>query len=182
MTTVRADRWAGSTALAALLLGVLAAVLAGTPVHARIVPVDMSFSQLLPGEERSSSAAVSVPRDARLADVVVDEATDHPDSFIWDVNLCRPAGECLAVVPSSEGAELAAGAYALEVAVRLVAGAPAGASSMLAGHLVLVDADGELPLTGTSPGLLVVAVCLLGAGAVLVALARRRSWQEAPDA
>lgn len=181
MTAVRAHRWASSTALAALLLSVLATLVAIPSSQARLVPVELSFSHMLPGEERSSSVEVHLPRDARLTDAVVAEANDHASAFVWDLSLCATTGDCVRLVPASGGAELAAGAHTLDVTVRLDGDAPAGSRSTLSGHLVLADARDGLPLTGMGPGLLLVAAGLLVVGSVLFALARREA-EEAPDA
>lgn len=170
--------WASGSIAAALLLGVLAALVAATPANARIVTIDMSFEQLQPGERRSDTAVVSLPREARLTDVVVGEESTDPDAFRWDVALCPPQGPCVPVAPSSEGTRLDAGSYELRVEVTLGADAPALASSLVTGRLVFTD-DGDggdgLPPTGVSPALLVAAVGLLVVGVGLVRVARRRA-------
>lgn len=173
-------RWAGGAMFTALLLGVLAALAGAAPASARIVTINMAFEDLLPGERRSDTARVALPRDARLVDVVVGEETTDPGAFAWDFELCPPRGECLPVTPASEGTLLGAGDHSLVVVVTLDDDAPALASSTLTGRLVFAaaDDDGGLPPTGTTLTILGLASLLLATGLGLVVLAPGRSRSE----
>ena len=146
MRTDALRRWAGGTMAAALVLGVLAALLAAQPAQARIVTVSFSFEQMTPGERRAQSELLTLPRDARLVDVTIEEETSTPGSFRWEVELCPTSGTCIPVVEASEGWRVSAGDLELGVAVTLDDDAPALASSSISGRLVFaaddVDDDG----------------------------------------
>lgn len=161
----------------ALVLGVLAAIIAAQPAHARIVSVAFSFPGLAPGEERSDSAAVPIPHDARLVAVEIAEQTSAPGTFRWSATLCPPTGRCLPVQPAIEGAEVVAGEHTLDVTVALDVDADALASSTVTGRLVFSDDadDDGLPPTGVVVGSLVaLAAALLAGGTAFVGVSRRR--------
>lgn len=177
MRTASLRHWAGASMALALVFGVLAAILAAPPAHARIMSAAFSFPALSAGEKRSATATVNLPRTAELVAVEITEDTTAPGDFHWSAQLCPPAGACLPATTASEGAEVLAGEHTLAVAVELDPDAAALASSTLTGRLVFTDhADDEgLPPTGALAwSLVALAGLLLVCGLALVDASRRR--------
>jgi LPXTG-motif cell wall-anchored protein len=184
---------AASFALAALLAG--ASVLLGASSAQALpqaLPLQVSFTDLLPGDVRSTSWPVQVPRQT-----VIVQAALHKDGagdLRWTTRLCPVlGGSCLDLMTAVVGTPVAAGAYELEVGLTVLDMQP-GQSQSLEGRFTLVE-DGLPSGTGTgtgtgtgggggggvlastgfpaqSLGLTAVAVAVLGV--LLVVLARRR--------
>jgi LPXTG-motif cell wall-anchored protein len=174
---------AASFALAALLAG--ASVLLGASSAQALpqaLPLQVSFTDLRPGDVRSTSWPVRVPRQTVIAQAALHK--DGAGDLRWTARLCPVLGSaCLDLMTAVVGTPLAAGAYELEVGLTVL-DMPPGQSQSLDGRFILVE-DGLLAGTGggggalastgfpaQSLGLTAVAVAVLGV--LLVVVARRR--------
>lgn len=174
---------AASFALAALLAG--ASVLFGASSAQALplpLPLQVSFTDLLPGDVRSTSWPVQVPREAVIAQAVLHK--NGAGDLRWTARLCPVAGSaCVDLMTAVVGTPLAAGSYELEVGLTVLDMQP-GQSQTLEGRYTLVE-DGLLAGTGGGPGVLastgtpalsfgLTAVAVAALGLLLVVLARRR--------
>ena len=154
--------------LAALVVALLGM---SAPAHAASVQETfaVSFGNLVPGESRSASQAVTVPTEATLS-VAHWERTGH-EGFAWEVRLC--GADCRVLTPTT-GAVLPAGVYRLEIAVT-AGDVPMASEAALVGRFVLTEVTDELPMTGVEVvGLGLAAVVLTGLGFWLLLVARRK--------
>ena len=178
---------AASFALAALLAG--ASVLLGASSAQALpqpLPLQVSFTDLLPGDVRSTSWPVQVPHPAVIAQAALARA--GTGDLRWTAWLCPVAGTaCLDLMTAEVGTPLAAGDYELQVGLTVVDLQP-GQSQTLEGRYTLVE-DKVLPDTGGGPGVLastgapalslgLTAVAVAVLGVLLVVLARRRRADE----
>ncbi|WP_029292063.1 hypothetical protein [Cellulomonas sp. HZM] len=165
-----------SLALAAALavLGVLAGA---SGASADEVPLRFSFTNLLPGDVRSSSQPYRLEQDARVEAAVVDAS---PGSGVaWRAALCGSSGSCVDLMTVREGDELAAGDYTLTVGVTADDIRP-GEVSSLEGRITLVErTSGSLASTGSTVLPLAAGAVALGVlGLLLILVARRRDHDD----
>ena len=129
-----------------------------------------SFADMVPGETRSASQAVTVPTEAALT-VAEWDRSGH-EGFAWQVRLCD--AQCAPVTSTTTGMVLAPGDYRLEIAVT-AGDVPMASESGLTGRLVWTETADDLPVTGSDAiGLGVLAVGLTGLGFWLLLVSRRR--------
>lgn len=184
---------ATSFLLAALLAVAFVLLGAGTAQAVpQSLPLQVSFTDLQPGDVRSTSWPVRIPQQAKIAQAVLHK--DGPGDVQWTAQLCPVSGAgCLDVITAVVGTPIAAGDYTLRVGLTVVELQP-GQTQSLEGRYTFVEDDdglladtsgphgrgGALAATGSSVlpvGLTAVAVAALGV--LFVVLARRGDDEEA---
>ena len=189
---------ATSLALGALLAGASVVLGAGTAQAApQALPVRVSFTELQPGDVRSSSWPVQIAAPAKVASAVLHQ--DGAPGVRWTARLCPTsgAGTCVDVMTLGQGASVAAGAYVMSVGLTVTGDLQPGQSHSLEARYTFVeDDDGMLADTSgpfgsgrgrslalTGSAVLPLAASALAAttlGVLLVVLARRRRDDEVP--
>lgn len=191
---------ATSLALGALLAGFSVLLGAGSAQAApQALPVQVSFTDLMPGDVRTTSWPVQVGAQARVVTAVVHQ--EAAGGVLWTARLCPAGGTaaCLDVLTIDHGTRIAAGEYVMSVGATVTGALQPGQTRTLEAHYTLVqdddaarDDDGLLAdtsgsgsstrghgrsLASTGSAVLPLALSGLAAttvGVVLVVLARRR--------
>ncbi|HEY0118127.1 MAG TPA: hypothetical protein VGC04_05040 [Cellulomonas sp.] len=191
----RLDTGAATSLVLAAVLACAWVVLGAGSAQAlpRSLPLQVSFTDLQPGQTRSTSWPVQIPTRARITQAMLRQ--DGPGGVRWTARLCPVSGAaCLDVMTAAVGTSITAGDYLLTVGLTVVDLQP-GQSQSLEGRYTLVeDDDGVLADTGgdgpngglASTGLSVLplgvtALALAALGVLLVVLARRRHEEQASD-
>lgn len=193
---------ATSLVLAALLAVAFVLLGAGTAQAVpQSLPMQVSFTDLRPGEVRSTSWPVRIPQRARISQAVL--RLDGPGDVRWTARLCPVGGAaCVDVMTAAVGTPIAAGDYVLAVGLQVVEMQPGMTQSLEGRYMLVQDDDGVLADTsgsfgrgGSRPGhggslaatglsvlsLGAMALSLGALGVVLVAIVRRRRDSERPD-
>ena len=187
---------ATSLVVATLLAGASVVLGAGSAQAApRPLPVQVSFTDLQPGDVRSTSWPVDIAARARIATAVLHQ--DGSGGVEWSAWLCPVGGAttCLDVMSAGPGTVVAAGAYQMSVGLTVRDLRPGQSQSLEARYTFVQDDDGVLADTsGGRPGhtgllartgaaalpLVLTALAAATLGVLLVVLARRRRDDEVP--
>ncbi|MFI8595648.1 hypothetical protein ACIGCK_14605 [Microbacterium sp. NPDC078428] len=159
--------------IVALGLGILLALISVTPAQAeQTIDISFSFPKLLPGVPAQQTGTYQLQQDAELVSVDWINRSGILADALLEIEICQE--QCS---PPGAGAMFTSGEVDVRVQVTLPADAETnGGQGAATGRLVFTAEENELAVTGAYvSSALLWGIALALVGAVLVALARRRT-------